>query len=320
MKPKISIIIPVYNVEPYLSRCIESVLNQSFTDFELILINDGSTDNSGKICDEYAKKDTRIHVIHQSNQGVSATRNSGIRIAKGDFITFVDGDDYIERDLLQVLYELAIDQNCDMAMCSYKLIYEDKTIDNENSHWKRYDKEVATELFFSDQQPFAPSYTCGKLIKRDLSENVKFREDIFLMEDTLFNTEILLKCHKGIVVTNQTLYNYVQRAGSASNSFNSKKVTSFYALEALLKLAKEVNPAYEQQFLKVYTKLSLGILQDIIKYGFNDYRHNYLEIARGLNERFFSMMKSSSISRKNKIHLFILKCNPYLYKQVVGFK
>ena len=318
MQPKISIIIPVYNVEPYLSRCIDSVLNQSFSNFELILINDGSTDQSGDICDEYAVKDNRVRVVHQPNSGVSVARNYGIRLAKGDFITFIDGDDYVETDLLKVLYELVIENQCDMAMCSYKLIYDDKIIDSGTNQWRMYDNKEACELFFCDQKPFAPSYTWGRIIKRNLFENIKFREDVFLMEDTLLNTEIMLKCDNGIIVTEQTLYNYVQRDGSASNSFNGRRITSFYALEELLKLAKSVSPVYEQRFLKVYAKLNLGILQDIIKYGFNDYKESYIEISKGLNQKFLKIMKSSSISRKNKIHLLILKFNPYLYKHIVG--
>ena len=109
----------------------------------------------------------------------------------------------------------------------------------------------------------------------------------------------------------------MQRDGSASNSFNGRRITSFYALEELLKLAKSVSPVYEQRFLKVYAKLNLGILQDIIKYGFNDYKESYIEISKGLNQKFLKIMKSSSISRKNKIHLLILKFNPYLYKHIV---
>lgn len=318
MEFKISIIVPIYNVEQYLHRCINSILNQSFNNFELLLINDGSTDNSGKICDEYAAKDNRIIVIHNPNSGVSAARNYGIRLAKGDFITFIDGDDYVEKNLLKVLYDLATKNQCDMAMCSYKLIYDDKIIDSGTSRWQVYDKKEACELFFYDQEPFAPSYTWGKIIKRSLFEGIMFREDIFLMEDSLLNTEIILKCNNGIIVTEHTLYNYVQRDGSASNTFNGKRITSFYALEELLKIAKSVSPTYEKEFLKVYTKLNLGILQDIIKYGFNEYKESYIEVSKGLNQRFFKNMKSSSISNKNKIHLLILKISPYLYKRIIG--
>lgn len=102
--PQISVIVPVYNVEKYLSRCIESILSQTFTDFELLLIDDGSTDRSGEICDEYAKKDTRIRVFHTKNRGVSAARNLGLDNAKGEWISFVDSDDWVENDYLKSLF------------------------------------------------------------------------------------------------------------------------------------------------------------------------------------------------------------------------
>ena len=107
----ISIIVPVYNVEKYLNRCLDSIINQSFINFELILINDGSTDKSGKICDKYAQIDKRVRVIHKKNEGVSLTRNLGINIAKGDYITFIDSDDWIEQDFLKKAIEYIKENN-----------------------------------------------------------------------------------------------------------------------------------------------------------------------------------------------------------------
>ncbi|GMO37902.1 MAG: hypothetical protein Ta2B_17610 [Termitinemataceae bacterium] len=115
--PVISVIIPVYNVEHYLRRCLDSVLAQTFTDFECILIDDGSPDKSPAICDEYAKKDSRFVVIHQANAGVSAARNAGLDIAQGEWITFVDSDDWIEPDMLRVLYQNAVKHQSDVSVC-----------------------------------------------------------------------------------------------------------------------------------------------------------------------------------------------------------
>ena len=97
----ISVIVPVYKVEPYINHCVDSILAQTYRDFELILVDDGSPDNCGKICDEYAKQDSRVHVIHQENKGVSAARNAGISLAKGEYISFIDGDDYVEKDFFE---------------------------------------------------------------------------------------------------------------------------------------------------------------------------------------------------------------------------
>ena len=120
--PEISVIIPVYNVEEKIERCLGSLQNQKFSDFEVILINDGSSDRSGKICDEYASMDKRIKVIHQKNQGVSVARNIGISIARGKYITFVDSDDYVSRDFLYSLYSDIVSCNADIAICNYYMV------------------------------------------------------------------------------------------------------------------------------------------------------------------------------------------------------
>lgn len=115
--PEVSIIVPVYKVEPYLNKCVDSILAQTFTDFECILVDDGSPDSCGKICDEYVQKDSRVKVIHQENQGLSAARNSGLDMASGAWIVFVDSDDWIEPDAVEVLYRAALQNDADMAVC-----------------------------------------------------------------------------------------------------------------------------------------------------------------------------------------------------------
>lgn len=128
--PKISCIVPVYNVEKYLRRCVDSILNQTFTDFELILVDDGSPDNSPAICYEYAVKDSRIKVIHKVNGGVSSARNVGLDVAKGEWICFVDSDDLIEADYMQKMYEAAINNNSDFIMCGIHQIAGYETLKN----------------------------------------------------------------------------------------------------------------------------------------------------------------------------------------------
>jgi len=122
--PKISVIVPVYNVEKYLAKCIDSILAQTFTDFECILINDGSPDNSPAICDEYAKKDERMKVIHKENGGVSSARNTGLDIAQGEWITFADSDDWVDENYLELMYSNAIKNNCDLSICGFKSVDE----------------------------------------------------------------------------------------------------------------------------------------------------------------------------------------------------
>lgn len=129
--PKISVIVPIYNVERYLSECINSILRQTFSDFECILVNDGSTDICGEICNNYQKIDNRIQIIHQSNKGVSAARNIGINIAKGEYITFIDSDDIIHHSYLYYLYNTAKKYNTDLVQCFYTQFTKNKPTDQD---------------------------------------------------------------------------------------------------------------------------------------------------------------------------------------------
>ena len=115
MKPLISVIIPVYQVVPYLKQCIESIINQTYSNLEIILIDDGSTDESGKICDQYADTDNRINVVHQENKGLSASRNKGIELANGEYLSFIDSDDWVDQRFIDVMYKISISSGCDIV-------------------------------------------------------------------------------------------------------------------------------------------------------------------------------------------------------------
>ena len=145
-KPKISVVVPVYNAERFLHKCVDSILSQSFSDLELILVDDGSPDNSGAICDDYARQDSRVKVIHQRNSGVSVARNRGIQEASGDYIGFVDSDDWIDSEMYAVLYQTAKKEHTDIVMCDSMTVYDDgrkvqDTISSlsENSHLCKVD-------------------------------------------------------------------------------------------------------------------------------------------------------------------------------------
>ena len=133
MEEKISVIIPVYNVEKYISRCLDSILNQSYKNVEIIIINDGSTDKSGLICDEYSKRYDNIRVFHKENGGVSSARNLGITVAKGEYITFADPDDFLNKDMYKILYDNAKNNNSDITICSVNEIRENVIATEDNT-------------------------------------------------------------------------------------------------------------------------------------------------------------------------------------------
>lgn len=198
----ISIIIPVYNVEKYIEKCIHSVMEQTYKNIEIIMINDGSTDNCGKICDEYAKKDNRIKVIHQKNEGVSSARNKGIRECTGKYIGFVDGDDIIDTDMFEKLYESITKNESDLAICNY---YPNKDFCGVD---EIIDIETALDLIL-DKDKYK-GFVVNKLYKKSILKDQKFDEKIDICEDLIFNCQYIIKCCKCSIV-NEKLYNYISR-------------------------------------------------------------------------------------------------------------
>lgn len=188
MSPKISVIVPVYKAEKYLHRCIDSILAQTFTDFEVLLIDDGSPDKSGEICDEYAKKDPRVRVFHKENGGVSSARQCGIDNAQGEYTIHADPDDWVEPNMLEELYAKAKEDDADMVICDY--IYEKKT---KTQYCKQEPSEISVrgvliDLFF--QRLHGSCW--NKLIRTSFCNNVHFPINVNLWEDLWFNCELLL--------------------------------------------------------------------------------------------------------------------------------
>lgn len=211
----ISIIVPVYNAEKYIRETINSILNQDFTDYELVLVNDGSKDNSLEICREYEHKYPQIHVFDQKNSGVSAARNKGICEARGEYIAFADADDLLEKDMLSVLYKCAIEYNADVVSCGAGLVEDGKIVKEEygTNTLKVYDTDEALRFFLIGNQVNIGVWT--KLFKRELVDGIKFLEDKRINEDKFFIFEALMKA-KSLVVYDVTKYLYCKREGSAT--------------------------------------------------------------------------------------------------------
>ena len=186
----ISVIIPIYGVEKFLPKCIDTVLEQTYKCFELILVDDGSPDNSGKICDEYAEKDSRIKVIHKPNGGVSSARNAGINVMKGEFVTFIDPDDYIHPQMLEILLSLIDEYDADISLCfsrgTHKRDYEEPDAEKYNIK-ALTGKETLEKLYsgdFMDFFGFHPTAIYNKLYKTSIFGNdLRFNEKARMAED-----------------------------------------------------------------------------------------------------------------------------------------
>lgn len=205
--PRISIIIPVYQAEQYLARCLDSVLAQTFTDWEVLLIDDGSTDASGKICDSYADRDNRIKVIHQTNRGVSATRQTGNELASGDYTIHVDPDDWIEKDMLLDLYHKAESEQSDMVICDFWW-------DSGNTSRIYRQRPAALDSMTVAEDLFRHLHgsSCNKLIRREayLSHGICYPSGLNFCEDLIFNLRLLLSHPLRISYQDKAYYHYVQ--------------------------------------------------------------------------------------------------------------
>ena len=187
MNPLVSIIVPVYNVEKYINRCLDSIINQTYKNLELILIDDGSTDNSGKICDEYSKVDRRIIVKHNTNKGVSYTRNCGINLASGEYLLFIDSDDYVDLNYVENLLKPIILEDYDLVVCNINHIFYND-IKNNIVNTKLLSQNYYDDLYILNILRITP---VNKLFKTKIitAFNIKFIENLSYSEDCIFNYE-----------------------------------------------------------------------------------------------------------------------------------
>lgn len=215
--PELSIIVPVYKVEKYLPRCIDSILAQTFGDFELILIDDGSPDGCGRICDEYAQKDKRIVAIHQKNMGVSAARNAGLDIARGRYIGFVDSDDWIEPQMYEVMMDAIRENGADMAVCGVRYADEDgKFTRADRLSEGVYSRDGLLEDVFAMPNKLGGG-CCNKVLDASKIASVRFKVGMTIAEDALYLFDCFMRID-GAVKIGDALYNVYERCGSATRT------------------------------------------------------------------------------------------------------
>lgn len=216
MNKLISVIIPVYNVEKYLVHCLESVIGQTYKNLQIILVDDGSTDHSPAICDEYAKKDGRIEVIHQKNGGLPAARNCGLKYARGEYIGFVDSDDWIHLDMYKHLAEILEKYNADMSTVECYKTDGDIGIEKQDSiNIKVLSQKEYAKTFFKIGEQKIVYYVWNRLYKKEILEKNHFEERFTIGEDVVATYKILLKV-KQVAVSNQNMYFYRQTSGMTS--------------------------------------------------------------------------------------------------------
>ena len=301
----ISIIVPVYNVENYLKECIDSILGQTYTNYELILVDDGSTDSSGIICDKYAEKNLNVSVVHKVNGGLSSARNAGIEKANGDYYVFIDSDDVVHRDYLNEMMKIALQYQADIVACDF--------VCGEHCYWEkqsenldiRKGKEVIKRM---NEQDVIVTVSWNKLYKSYFFDNLNLRyrngkihEDMFLIPELLDNCRTM-------VITSKKLYFYRQRANSIMNSqFSIKQLDILEALEYRIdffKSKKYMDLYYHE--CESYARKLISLYKKIEKYKSQEFINEKTEILSRIRKLVSNREIYIKFTLKNKIKLFLL--------------
>lgn len=283
MKELVSIIVPIYNVDKYLEECIESLKNQTYKNLEIILINDGSIDNSEQICRYVAEKDNRIIFINKKNGGAASAKNEGLKVAKGDYITFVDSDDFIEPDMIEYMVNTIKKYDSDIVQCSFTNLYKNtEKFKQDTIVEQKISSKDFLELFLTK---WDSSLFWNKLFKREVIKNVFFKEGRCI-DDEFFTYKCVLNS-KSIVTSNKIVYNYRMRKSGVMKSESSQKQI----------LKDRVDYLYERYELvrKIYKDLDKDFLEHLLTY--------YLIISKNyyVDEKLLDYMKNNLKSIKGKI-------------------
>ena len=299
-KNLVSIIIPVFNSEKTLKRCITSIINQTYKDLDIIIVNDGSKDKSEEICKEFQKKDKRINYIVQKNSGVSNARNNGLSKVKGDFITFIDSDDWVENDYIESLINLLIDNNADVITSSAIDFTDDKVLNTSEKNLK-YEITTNKELMIKDllEAKKYNSVCWGNIYRKNVISSLNFDENLKIAEDLKFLISVYENCNK-LVVTNIRKYHYYINIGSAIHSgFNDNWIGAINYCKELINKYKNTN--LEIYAIKKYITINLNVL-----YGFKIDKKSRKKILDNIKSYYRLVLLSSAFSWKLKLKYILI--------------
>ena len=302
----ISVIIPVYNVKKYLSKSIDSILNQTYKNLQILLIDDGSSDGSGEICDIYKEKDERIKVIHKTNGGVSSARNAGLKEAKGTYIYFMDSDDYVENDLIEKLYGLLISSNADSVCVNYYKVDENGVILNEKEYTNEMTILNKKEVYkiVIESSSFS-GFLWNKLYKNSLVKGIYFNDKIHYREDLLFNCKYFQKANKIVYFDHPYCY-YLQREGSVLNTkkFNKKMLSHIDVMEELINIYNIECPEKTIELKYEILKICYNLKYRMKISNLDDEDYNK-KIDITIKKYYDSTIKNEKLTKTRKIELKI---------------
>ena len=320
MGEKISVVVPVYNVEAYLERCVESILQQTYAHFELILINDGSTDSSGQICDHLASQYENIKVYHIENAGVSNARNMGIQLATGSWVTFIDSDDFVTQEYLATLASAVERVNVGFAIAPLHHIKNGIVTDipshsGKTELWST--EETMKELLMTTRTSFFP---VAKLFKRDLLADEKFNTNYHLAEDALFLTELLLKTRCSCVFIDKPVYYYDHREGSATTSVNRHVFDTIEVYQQIIAQVSQAFPNLKYELINRECWSYITVYDKIIFTSREEYQKEKAELRNWIVQHRREIWKDAYFTTFRKVAILSLVISPWLYKKIVGLK
>lgn len=303
--PKVSVIVPVYKVERYICRCLDSILDQTYKNLEIILVDDGSPDNCGAICDEYAKRDGRITVIHKENEGVSSARNAGLEVASGEWIGFMDADDWAEHDMYGYLVGLTQKYDAGIVQCG---VFLDEQEDSQVLFCEGGEKHLdnsAEQLSYCDIERVGNS-ACNKLFRGESIENLRYDPDCPMGEDLLFNLQALQRV-RGVVLGAQPQYHYVQREDSACHS--SPNYQFIHSHRQVLRQAAELfekKSVIHDFFVAERLRMDMHNCSRMVRLPEWEVAELKEEIRKDLREESWSILRSSGVTLKEKGKLMLI--------------
>lgn len=313
---KVTVIVPVYNVEKYIGMCIESIIKQKYKNIEIILVDDGSSDSSGRICDEYAKNDTRIKVLHKENNGVSSARNLGIDNATGNYICFIDGDDYVMDDYVGYMLDLLKKENADISLCNRMF----GNFDNKQTDRVEISKISGEEALVSILNYKIPIGVYSKMFKTEIlkNNNIKFFEDLFMGEGFNFNV-LSFQYAKTVVTSNWKVYYYRRdNSTSATTKFSIRKCeNSLYAMDLMYsKLIIKTDSVLKSWRYAKWRTYSDAFDYICLGNGKKENRKKYKEYKNYIKKNFMNA-RTVNISNKDKVRAYIMGICPEIIPMIL---
>ena len=309
----ISIIVPVYKVEKYLEKCVNSILKQTYTNLEIILVDDGSPDKCGQLCDELAKIDDRIKVFHKENGGLSDARNYGVERANGEYIGFVDSDDYIHECMYEELYKAIKKSGTSIAECGVTRVYKNTLRPHYEGedYFLVLDREGYLKEYLENKRLYGSAWC--KLIHRDLAKKIKFPTGK-IYEDAFYTLELLKTVDKYTLISGNYYYYYIRENSITTRSFSSKDMDYIEIMNEIEDYTLANFPIFKEQLLVRLTFAYISIFNQLLEVDNYKRKSEYKILKNKLKDNYFKVLSNKKAPKNLKAAMFLLSANERLYK------